>query len=73
MMLWQEQWVEWRHLAPPHTPSGSQACLCPHNLCLGVGQLSTIQQDQPGCPAKAGWLSCPRLEIAYFSRGSPVR
>lgn len=57
----------------PHTPSGSQACLCPHNLCPGVGQLGTIQQDQPGCLAKAGWPGCPRLEIAYFSRGSPIR
>lgn len=71
MMLWQRQWVEWRRLGAPHTlrlPGVSVHVI----FRPGVGQLSTIWQDQPGCPAKAGWVLAPRCPPPRPGPAAPV-
>lgn len=68
-MLWQRQWVEWRCLGAPHTlrlPGVSVHVI----FRPGVGQLSTIWQDQPGCPAKARCLP-PQPGPAALICGQP--
>ena len=73
MMPWQRQWEGWRHLGFPHISSGSRACLCVSVITRRVvGQVSTIVQDQPGCPEEAGWVPAPRSPPPQSGPVAPI-
>lgn len=65
----QRQRAGQRRLGPHPTPTPPPPPRAPRRVCVrhpGGGQLSTIQQDQPGSPAEAGWLPAPLLPLPAF-------